>query len=122
MKTEGLFYIFLYVSDLQRSKKFYGETLGWAKGTDGKDVTGFAFGNAYLVIHTDNRPTDERAYGGGMWAAVKVNDVEAAHAALAAKGVSVGKILDQPWGERQFYFDDPDGYHWSFGQATGGHA
>ena len=29
MTTNGVFYVFVLVSDLQRSKKFYGETLGW---------------------------------------------------------------------------------------------
>ena len=116
MAVKGLFYTFIYVSDLERSKKFYGETLGWQLGTNEKDVAGFAFGDAYLVIHADNRPEGERQYGGGMWIAVKTDDVEGDRAALKAKGVKVGKILTQPWGERQFYFDDPDGYHWSIGQ------
>jgi catechol 2,3-dioxygenase-like lactoylglutathione lyase family enzyme len=120
MSVQGLFYVFIYVSDLARAKKFYGDTLGWKLGTDEKDVAGFAFGNAYLVIHADSRKESKGVYGGGMWAAVKVDDAAAEHAALKAKGVKVGEILDQPWGEKQFYFDDPDGYHWSYGQATRG--
>ncbi len=122
MNVQGLFYVFLYVSDIERSKRFYGETLGWAKGTDEAHVAGFSFGNAYLVVHTDNRLESSRVYGGGAWVAVKVDDVEQAHAELSSRGVKVGEILEQPWGERQFYLDDPDGYHWSFGQATGGRA
>jgi catechol 2,3-dioxygenase-like lactoylglutathione lyase family enzyme len=118
MSVQGLFYVFIYVSDLARSKKFYGETLGWKLGTNEKDVAGFAFGNAYLVIHDDSRKEGKGKYGGGMWAAVQVDDATAEHHALKAKGVKVGEILDQPWGEKQFYFDDPDGYHWSYGQAT----
>lgn len=118
MTTKGLFYVFLYVSDLARSRKFYGETLGWKLGTNEKDVAGFAFGSAYLIIHTDNRTEGKGQYGGGTWVAVEVDDVDVAHRDLSAKGVKVGKILDQPWGERQFYFDDPDGHHWSIGQTT----
>lgn len=55
MNEMGIFYIFIYVSDLERSKRFYGETLGWKIGTHEKDVAGFAFGNGYLVIHSDTR-------------------------------------------------------------------
>ncbi|MBZ0135170.1 MAG: VOC family protein [Planctomycetes bacterium] len=116
MNVQGLFYAFIYVSDLERSKKFYGETLGWKPGTIEKDVAGFSFGDAYLVIHADNRKEGKGQYGGGMWIAVKVDNVAGAHAELKANGVRVGEILKQPWGEHQFYFDDPDGYHWSFGQ------
>lgn len=117
MNEKGIFYIFLYVSDLERSKRFYGETLGWQIGTNEKDVAGFSFGNGYLVVHSDTRNDGKGRYGGGMWAAVQVEDIEHAHATLKDRGVKVGEILSQPWGERQFYFDDPDGYHWSFGQS-----
>lgn len=119
MAVTGAFYTFIYVSDFERSKKFYGETLGWKLGTDEADVAGFHFGDAYLIVHRDTRPEGERQYGGGMWLAAKSDDVEADHAALKAKGVKVGKMLKQPWGEHQFYFDDPDGYHWSIGQHVG---
>ncbi|MBK9973595.1 MAG: VOC family protein [Planctomycetes bacterium] len=119
MSVKGLFYVFIYVSDLERSRKFYGETLGWKLGTNEKEVSGFAFGDAYLIIHADTRTEGKGKYGGGMWGAVKVEGIDAEHAALASKGVMVGKLMDQPWGERQFYFDDPDGYHWSYGEHKG---
>jgi len=34
MTVQGMFYAFIYVSDLERSKQFYLETLGWKLGTD----------------------------------------------------------------------------------------
>jgi uncharacterized glyoxalase superfamily protein PhnB len=36
--------------------------------------------------------------------------------ALAQLGVRVSELRDQPWGERNFHFDDPDGYVWAYGQ------
>jgi hypothetical protein len=33
----------------------YSETLGWKLNTDEKDVAGFAFGSAYLVIHASGK-------------------------------------------------------------------
>lgn len=118
MSATGIFYVFLYVSDLERSKEFYRDKLGWKPGTDEKDVAGFSFGDGYLVIHRETRSENKRSYGGGMWIAVKVEDVNAEHSALRERGIEVGELLDQPWGERQFYFQDPDGYNWSYGQAT----
>ena len=116
VNIKGLYYVFLYVSDLERSKRFYGEQLGWHKRTDESDVAGYSFGDAYLVIHTDNRSQGKGQYGGGAWVAVKVDDLDGWHAKLREQGVKRGEVLDQPWGERQFYFEDPDGYHWSYGE------
>lgn len=118
MSTDGIFYVFAFVSDLARSKRFYGETLGWRLGTDEADVAGFAFGGGYLVVHRDDRPAAARSYAGGMHVAVKVDDVAAAHAGLRARGVAVSELHDQPWGQRDFFFDDPDGYRWWYGQPT----
>ena len=38
MAAKGVFYVFAFVSDLARSKRFYGETLGWKLSTDEADV------------------------------------------------------------------------------------
>ena len=110
-----------YVSNFERSKEFYSKTLGWALGTDERDVAGFAFGDGYLVIHADDRPDDARRYPGGMHVAVKVADAAAEHARLRQLGVTVSDLAEYPWGERSFSFNDPDGYSWWFGQAMNEH-
>jgi catechol 2,3-dioxygenase-like lactoylglutathione lyase family enzyme len=115
MTAKGIYYVLAYVSDLDRSKRFYRETLGWKLGTDEKVVAGFAFGNAYVVLHQDDRP-GERRYQGGMHVSVQVEDVDAEHTRLSKLGAAVSDLRDFPWGERSFSLDDPDGYTWSFGQ------
>jgi len=117
MTEKGVFYVFARVSDLGRSKRFYGETLGWRLGTDEEHVAGFAFGSGYLVIHAEDRAPNDRRYAGGMHVEVQAEDVDAEHARLTKLGVAVGALQDQPWGERNFFFEDPDGYPWSYGQA-----
>lgn len=112
----GIFYVFAFVSDLERSRKFYGETLGWQLGTDEPGVAGFSFGTGYLVIHADNREAASRRYGGGMHVAVQVDDAAGEHARLKRLGVNPSELRDQPWGERSFEFKDPDGYEWVYGQ------
>jgi catechol 2,3-dioxygenase-like lactoylglutathione lyase family enzyme len=118
MATKGVFYVFAYVSDLGRSKRFYAETLGWKLGTDEADVAGFGFGGGYLVIHRDDRPSAARSFEGGMHVAVLVDDVDAEHARLRKLGLEVSALHDQPWGQRDFSFADPDGYVWWYGQPT----
>ena len=118
--VKGIFYVLLYVSDLGVSKRFYRDQLDWQLGTDEEGVAGFAFGSGYLVLRADDRPPGDRTYGGGMHVEVQVEDIEAEHTQLEGRAVSVSAIRDQPWGERQFDFADPDGYRWMYGQATRG--
>jgi catechol 2,3-dioxygenase-like lactoylglutathione lyase family enzyme len=115
---KGIFYLSIFVSDLERSKRFYGETLGWKLGTNESYVAGFHFGTGYLVVLAEQRPAESRQYGGGMHAEVMVDDVVAEHARLKALHVDVSEVRTQPWGERNFSFRDPDGYTWWFGQPS----
>jgi catechol 2,3-dioxygenase-like lactoylglutathione lyase family enzyme len=119
MAAKGIFYVFIYASDIARSKRFYTEALGWKLDTDEAGVAGFVFGTGYLIIHEDNRSASQRVYGGGMHVEVQVSDIDAEHARLKALEVDVSPIRDQPWGERQFDFRDPDGYPWHYGQDSG---
>ena len=119
MAVKGIFYVFAEVSDLARSKKFYGETLGWKLNTDEKDVAGFGFGNAYLIIHSTagKKPLS----GASFYVEAGVDDVNAEHARLKSLGVEVTALADQHWGERNFSFKDPDGHTWFYGQSLHGH-
>ena len=80
-------------------------------------LAGFSFGGGYLVLH-EGRNGEAAHANGGMHVEVQVEDVNAEHARLKSLGLDVGQLLDQPWGERNFQFRDPDGYLWSYGQPT----
>lgn len=118
MATKGIFYIEAYVSDFERSKKFYSEVLGWKLNTDLPEVAGFFFGSAYLVIMAEKRAPEDRRYAGGMHVEVQVDDIDEDYARLKQQGIEVGEISEKPWGERKFTFCDPDGYPWSYGQPS----
>ncbi|HEX5379194.1 MAG TPA: VOC family protein [Phenylobacterium sp.] len=117
MAVQGLFYIHIQVSDLARSKAFYGDALGWGLETDEAEVAGFRFGSGYLVISQVQRPADRRPWG--LEVCVQVDDLEAQHARLTQGGAGPGPIEAHPWGERNFSFLDPDGYAWRYGQPVG---
>ena len=114
MAIQGIFYVYAAVSDLQRAKRFYGETLGWRLETDTPEVGGFWFGSGYLVAQRNAGPHGSS----GTHVGVRVDDVDAEHARLAQRGVAVGPLQDQPWGERNFRFSDPDGNVWVYGQPV----
>jgi catechol 2,3-dioxygenase-like lactoylglutathione lyase family enzyme len=117
MAFQGIIYVHIHVSDIVRTKRFYGETLGWKLETDMPEVGGFWFGTGYLVAGIEQRPESERIYNGGMHTAVRVDDLEAQHALLGERGVAVSKIQSRPWGQRDFFFSDPDGYRWEYVQV-----
>jgi len=119
MAINGIFYVFAEVSDLARSKTFYGRTLGWKLNTDEQDVAGFAFGSAYLVIHATGKQSPPA--GASLYVEVQVDDVNAEHARLKELGVEVSDLHDQHWGERNFSFRDPDGHTWFYGQSLHSH-
>jgi catechol 2,3-dioxygenase-like lactoylglutathione lyase family enzyme len=121
MTVKGINCLSAHVSDLQRSKRFYAEILGWELMTDESDVAGFSFGNSYLVIHSDDRGAGNRKYPGGMHVLVDVEGVDTEHDRLKAMGVQVNDLVNQPWGQRVFAFADPDGYIWAYGQSTHRH-
>jgi len=107
MTVKGMNCLSAYVTDLQRSKRFYAETLGWELQTDAPGVAGLAFGESYFVIHSDDRGNPDHRCAGGMHALVKVEGVDAEHARLKALGVQVTDLINQPWGQRTFTFTDP---------------
>lgn len=117
MKASGIFYVLMFVSDLERSKAFYRDKIGCTLSTDEARVAGLALGDGYLVLHVDERATSQRVYGGGMTVALRVEDAATEHARLTKLGVPVTKLIDQPWGERNFTFTDPDGYVWLVAQS-----
>ena len=100
MNVKGINCLSIFVFDMKRSKRFYAETLGWTLVTDEPGVAGLAFGDSYLVIHSDDRGNPDHRTAGGMHALVNVEGVDAEHARLKAHGISVSDLRDQPWGVR----------------------
>ena len=106
------------VSDVDRAKEFYvragfnadhdhavGEGLRFVQLTPPGSACSIAIGEGL----TDMTP------GSVKGLQVVVDDIEAARAALAERGVEVSDVQDFPWG-RFVFFSDPDGNAWSVQQ------
>jgi len=127
MKLEA---VVIPVSDVDRAKRFYGE-LGWRLDAD------FVIGSEFRAIQfTPPGSPCSIHFGKGITSAAPgsatglylvVSDIEAARAALVARGVSVSEVfhragpgkppLGGPDPERRSYssfatFNDPDGNSW----------
>jgi lactoylglutathione lyase len=111
----------LSVADLDRSIAFYGEVLGGAEtyrfpaeGPPAFVVLRVGSSDIGLGTIGDAPPLHGRplrpATGHRVELCVYVDDVDEAVAALRAIGTPIVlEPLDQPWGERVAYAEDPDG-------------
>ncbi len=108
MKLQGVHHVSLNVSDVEEARRFYVDVLGLEE----IPRPAFPFPGAWLrsggqEIHLI-RQEGHRAPEGQHFA-FRVDDVDAAAKALAARGVSVGGPMDVPGAGRQAFLRDPSG-------------
>ncbi|MGU3292052.1 VOC family protein [Williamsia sp. M5A3_1d] len=104
------------VSDVDRAKTFYVETLGCNPDVDVSPAPGVRVvqvtppGSACSIGMGEGIPAyDEMAPGTVKALHLVVNDIEAARNELAGRGVDIGEIVDVGGGVRYAGFADPDG-------------
>jgi methylmalonyl-CoA/ethylmalonyl-CoA epimerase len=89
VKLEGIGQIAIYVTDLARSKEFYGQTLGLAHLFDAGSMSFYQCGGVRLLIGASDKPVAT----GGVILYFRVADINQACAALSGRG---GEIVQQP--------------------------
>jgi catechol 2,3-dioxygenase-like lactoylglutathione lyase family enzyme len=107
------------VSDVDRAKAFYTERAGFNADVDVDVGHGIRFvqltppgSAASIALGTG---LTQMAPGSVEGLQLVVDDVEAARAELAGRGVEVGDVQDFDWG-RFAFFSDPDGNGWTLQQ------
>jgi predicted enzyme related to lactoylglutathione lyase len=79
-----LTYVMKFVSNLDEAVKFYRDTLGLPLNSQSPDWSEFATGSTVLALH----PSSERNPPGTVELGFSVDDLQAFHAAMVAKGVT----------------------------------
>jgi len=104
------------VTDVDRAKSFYVENAGFEAEHDhrlGDDVRFVQLtppGSACsIVIGTGITPSEP---GSAQGMILVVDDIDAARAELAERGVGISEVQDMEWGSRHAFFEDPDGNSW----------
>ena len=106
----GVDFVIIPTQDPDRSRKFYGETLGLPFVKQWGEMPGFEFqaGNLTLaVMQMDAFGQEFRRNGGPI--ALHVEDFDAAHAELQEKGITFASDVIDSGVCKQAYFADPDG-------------
>jgi predicted enzyme related to lactoylglutathione lyase len=105
------------VSDVDRAKEFYVEKAGFNADHDHRVSDEVRFvqltppgSSCSIAIGTGLGPG--MAPGSVQGLQLVVDDIQAARADLAGRGVEVSEVQDFPWGSFVF-FSDPDGNGWA---------
>ncbi|WP_043502301.1 VOC family protein [Georgenia sp. SUBG003] len=109
------------VSDVDRALRFYVDKAGFVLDHD-HDVGG---GVRFVQLTPPGSPASiaigdglsEMRPGSVEGLQLVVDDIDAAHAELAGRGVAVSDVQDFPWG-RFVFFTDPDGNGWAVQQIV----
>jgi uncharacterized protein len=112
----------LGVADLERSRRFYEEGLGWRRGNDHDEVVFFQIGGAVLALYPrhllaeDTKLANDGQGFGGITLTYCTRACEEVDAVLAQAATAGARILKPAqnafWGGYSGYFADPDGHAW----------
>lgn len=118
----------LGVQDLNRSRTFYQNALGWSPSTGSDEQiafynqTGIIFALYPIVpLAEDAACSPERSGFSGITLAINLpnkTDVDTLFAQIIAHGgTSLVEPVETFWGGYHCYFADPDGHHWEISWA-----
>lgn len=120
----GIGAVVLFVEDLARSKDFYVGALEMPVAFE-DEASVIVNLSATMVVLLQRESASELLDGGAVGdgrppafqLSVFVDDVNAAHSSLVAKGVPFFiEPVDRAWGKRTAHFKDPDGHVWELAQ------
>ena len=104
------------VTDIDRAKAFYVDTLGWTADHDASPTEEIRYvqitppGSACSIAF--GKGVSEMTPGTLQAVQIVVPSADEAHAHLVSRGVECSPVTDLDWG-RFVYFSDPDGNSWS---------
>ncbi|MGN7954709.1 VOC family protein [Agrobacterium tumefaciens] len=99
-------YVEFNVTDIERSKEFYGGAFGWSFKDHGPQYCEFSDGRLTGGFTT----TAPVSANGGPLVILYAADIEDAQRRVEAAGGQISVALFEFPGGRRFHFTDPDGY------------
>jgi catechol 2,3-dioxygenase-like lactoylglutathione lyase family enzyme len=116
----------LFIEDLEQSKNFYVDALGFTLAFEDSTSAGLLLGDDLMLLVTipgaeflssvdPSSPRGQRPVG---LFNIFVKNVDEAFKTLKSKGVTFFlEPTDREWGRRTAHFKDPDGFLWEISQS-----
>ena len=126
IQTPGVHHVALRVTDFQRAKKFYIDTLGFSVAMEGDNLLLFMAGGTAIGVRGPEDDTPEgdtfNPFRAGLdhiaLACEDEDELDRVAGALDEAGVwNTGVKLDETLGKRYVAFKDPDRISWEFYMA-----
>lgn len=117
----GVTAITLFVDDLAAAKEFYARAFALPVMYEDPNSAVFNLGNTLInLLRSSEAPgligpalVAPETVGARAQLTITVDDVDAVHAELTARGVEfINGPIDRPWGIRTACFADPSGHVW----------
>ena len=114
-------YVMIFVSDLDRSIRFYRDVLQMAVSSQGRDMVEFRGpdGAEFTVhqAHLEGPHHHPPMVGGAVRLGFRVDDLDGAHARLMHAGARCLTPPEEREGVRMGLYEDPDGFNFTLAQA-----
>jgi predicted enzyme related to lactoylglutathione lyase len=113
----------LPISDIERSKAFYTDTVGFNLDHDVQPGNGMRIiqltppGSACSIVIGTGMGSEDIAPGSVRNLHLVVTDINAAREALVQRGLAISEVNDMG-GVKYAYFSDPDGNSWALQEIT----
>lgn len=124
---QRLSFVTLGVADLERSRRFYEDGLGWRRGNSGAEIVFFQAGGMLLALYprgalAADAHVDAAGTGfGGITLGYNTRSREEVGQLVEQARRAGATVLLEPedafWGGYHGYFADPDGHPWEIAWA-----
>lgn len=109
IEFRGIQTVVTYVRDVETSAAFYADILGLTRVYENEGVIAFDTGGPRILLHPGLTDDADPAQGHDVY--WQVDDVDGVIEVVRAAGCEIiHEPTDEPWGERDATFLDPDGY------------
>ena len=115
-----LHYAIVFVSDMDRSVRFYRDVLGLPLGFESPGWSEFAVEGATLALHKAEAPAEPsaaRQCAGQCRPGLRVEDLDTFHTRVTALGVTCLQAPTMVFGSNVAQYVDPDGLTISVGEG-----
>lgn len=115
--------VHVYVKNMEEMVRFYNQILEFPvvrywRYSDGDGTQINVGGNLIELFSKGRRNYSNKNFHGNVSLSVKVNDVYKFYDKMKKKNITLGDLVENPWGDASFHIIDPEGNRLAFFSPT----